>query len=170
MNSLCYYPKKRLTNCINTKQMKHLIIALLFLPMISFAQETEEQIKKTITHEWLTYSKAFELKDYNKIAEFFHYPVILSGKSYSSKKTVMETYKERREKKVQPGYKYSLSDEIKFIKISNELVIAEFYYSRYNAKYEKLFSGSSIGTYKKLDGKWKMSEYESGGDKVFFRK
>ena len=150
--------------------MKHLIIALLFLPMISFAQETEEQIKKTITHEWLTYSKAFELKDYNKIAEFFHYPVILSGKSYSSKKTVMETYKERREKKVQPGYKYSLSDDIKFIKISNELVIAEFYYSRYNAKYEKLFSGSSIGTYKKLDGKWKMSEYQSGGDKVFFRK
>jgi len=150
--------------------MKHLIIALLFLPMISFAQETEEQIKKTITHEWLTYSKAFELKDYNKIAEFFHYPVILSGKSYSSKKTVMETYKERREKKVQPGYKYSLSDEINFIKISNELVIAEFYYSRYNAKYEKLFSGSSIGTYKKLDGKWKMSEYQSGGDKVFFRK
>ena len=150
--------------------MKHLIIALLFLPMISFAQETEEQIKKTITHEWLTYSKAFELKDYNKIAELFHYPVILSGKSYSSKKTVMETYKERREKKVQPGYKYSLSDEIKFIKISNELVIAEFYYSRYNAKYEKLFSGSSIGTYKKLDGKWKMSEYQSGGDKVFFRK
>jgi len=144
--------------------MKHLIIALLFLPMISFAQETEEQIKKTITHEWLTYSKAFELKDYNKIAEFFHYPVILSGKSYSSKKTVMETYKERREKKVQPGYKYSLSDEINFIKISNELVIAEFYYSRYNAKYEKLFSGSSIGTYKKLDGKWKMSEYQSVGE------
>ena len=140
--------------------MKHLIIALLFLPMISFAQETEEQIKKTITHEWLTYSKAFELKDYNKIAEFFHYPVILSGKSYSNKKTVMEEYKERREK-VQPGYKYSLTDEIKFIKVSNELVIAELYYSRYNAKYEKLFSGVSIGTYKKLDGKWKMSEYQS---------
>ena len=60
-----------------------------------------------------------------------------------------------------PGYKYSLSDEIKFIKLSNELVIAEFYYSRYNAKYEKLFSGVSIGTYKKLDGKWKMSEYQS---------
>ena len=79
--------------------MKHLIIALLFLPMISFAQETEEQIKKTISYEWLTYSKAFELKDYNKIAEFFHYPVILSGKSYSNKKTVMETYKETREKK-----------------------------------------------------------------------
>ena len=71
----------------------------------------------------------------------------------------METYKENREKKVQPGYKYSLADEIKFIKISNELVIAEFYYSRYNSKYEKLFSGASIGTYKKLDGKWKMSEY-----------
>jgi hypothetical protein len=83
--------------------MKHLIIALLFLPMISFAQETEEQIKKTITHEWLTYSKAFELKDYNKIAEFFHYPVILSGKSYSNKKTVMETYKENREKKFSKG-------------------------------------------------------------------
>ena len=67
--------------------------------MISLAQETEEQIKKTISYEWLTYSKAFELKDYNKIAEFFRYPVILSGKSYSNKKTVMETYKETREKK-----------------------------------------------------------------------
>ena len=83
--------------------MKHLIIALLFIPMISFAQETEEQIKKIITHEWLTYAKAFELKDYNKIAEFFHYPVILSGKSYSNKTTVMETYKENREKKFSKG-------------------------------------------------------------------
>jgi len=149
--------------------MKNLLLCfiLLGLARTSFAQETEEQIKKTITHEWLTYSKAFELKDYNNIAEFFHYPVLLSGKSYSNKKTVMEEYKERREK-VQPGYKYSLSDEIKFIKLSNELVIAEFYYSRYNAKYEKLFSGSMIGTYKMLDGKWKMSEY--GGDKFFFRK
>ena len=73
----------------------------------------------------------------------------------------METYKVNREKKIQPGYKYSLSDEIKFIKVSNELVIAEFYYSRYNEKYEKLFSGSMIGTYKKLDGKWKMSEYQT---------
>ncbi len=72
---------------------------------------------------------------------------------------MIEKYKEYREKKVQPGYKYSLTDEIKFIKISNELVIVEFYYSRYNAKYEKLFSCSSTGTYKKLDGKWKMSEY-----------
>ena len=134
---------------------------MLGLASYSFAQETEEQIKKTITHERLTYVKAFELKDYNKIAEFFHYPVLLSGKSYSNKKTVMKTYKESREKKVQPGYKYSLSDEIKFIKLSNELVIAEFYYSRYNAKYEKLFSGVSIGTYKKLDGKWKMSEYQT---------
>ena len=152
--------------------MKNLLLCfiLLVLAKTSFGQETEEQIKKTISHEWLTYSKAFELKDYNKIAEFFHYPVILSGKSYSNKKTVMETYKENREKKIQQGYKYSLTDEIKFIKISNELVVAEFYYSRYNAKYEKLFSGSSIGTYKKLDGKWKMSEYQSGGDKVFFRK
>ena len=163
MNSLKYYPKKRLTNCINIKQMKNLLLCfiLLGLARTSFAQETEEQIKKTITHEWLTYSKAFELKDYNKITEFFHYPVILSGKSYSNKKTLMELYKETREKKIQPGYKYSLSDEIKFIKVSNELVIAEFYYSRYNAKYEKLFSGVSTGTYKKLDGKWKMSEYQA---------
>ena len=142
--------------------MKNLLLCfiLLGLARTSFAQETEEQIKKTITHEWLTYSKAFELKDYNKIAEFFHYPVLLSGKSYSNKKMVMVTYKESREKKVQPGYKYSLSDEIKFIKVSNELVIAEFYYSRYNEKYEKLFSGSSLVTYKKLDCKWKMSEYQ----------
>ena len=105
MNSLCYYPKKMHTNCINIKQMKNLLLCfiLLGLARTSFAQETEEQIKKTITHEWLTYSKAFELKDYNKIAEFFHYPVLLSGKSYSNKKTVMETYKENREKKFSKG-------------------------------------------------------------------
>ena len=105
--------------------MKNLLLCfiLLGLAITSFAQETEEQIKKTITHERLTYVKAFELKDYNKIAEFFHYPVLLSGKSYSNKKTVMKTYKESREKKVQPGYKYSLSDDIKFIKLSNELAL-----------------------------------------------
>ena len=85
--------------------MKNLLLCfiLLGLARTSFAQETEEQIKKTITHEWLTYAKAFELKDYNKIAEFFHYPVLLSGKSYSNKKTVMETYKENREKKFSKG-------------------------------------------------------------------
>ena len=86
-------------------KIKNLLLCfiLLGLARTSFAQETEEQIKKTITHEWLTYAKAFELKDYNKIAEFFHYPVILSGKSYSNKKTVMETYKENREKKFSKG-------------------------------------------------------------------
>jgi hypothetical protein len=52
-------------------KMKNLLLCfiLLGLARTSFAQETEEQIKKTITYEWLTYSKAFELKDYNKIFE-----------------------------------------------------------------------------------------------------
>ena len=141
--------------------MEKLIICFIFIGLAtnSFAQQTEEQVKKLISHEWLTYSKAFELKDYNKISEFFHYPVLLDGKSISNKMTLMKKYKESREKKIQPGYKYSLSDDIKFIKFSNELVIAEFYYSRYNSKYEKLFSGASLGTYKNIDGKWKISEY-----------
>ena len=143
-------------------KMKNLLLCFIFLGLAgnSFAQETEEQIKKLIAHEWLTYSKAFELKDYNKISEFFNYPVLLSGKLNLNKKMLMETYKESRGKRIQPGYKYSLSDDIKFIKVSNELVIAEFYYSRYNSKYEKLFSGASLGTYKKIDGKWKISEYQ----------
>jgi hypothetical protein len=68
-------------------KMKNILLCfiLLGLARTSFAQEAEEQIKKTITHEWFTYSKAFELKDYNKIAELFHCPVLLSGKSYSKK-------------------------------------------------------------------------------------
>ena len=117
--------------------------------------------KKLISHEWLTYSKAFELKDYNKISEFFNYPVLLDGKSHSNKIALMKKYKQSREKRIQPGYKYSLSNDIKFIKVSNEIVIAEFYYSRYNSKYEKLFSGASLGTYKKIDSKWKIIEYTS---------
>ena len=142
--------------------MKNLLLCFIFLGLArnSFAQETEEQIKKLISHEWLTYSKAFELKDYNKISEFFNYPVLFDGKSYSNKITLMKQYKQSRERKIQPGYKYSLSNDIKFIKVSNELVIAEFYYSRYNSKYEKLFSGSSLFTYINLDGKWKISEYK----------
>ena len=142
--------------------MKNLLLCFIFLGLAgnSFAQETEEQIKKLIAHEWLTYSKAFELKDYNKISEFFNYPVLLDGKSHSNKIALMKQYKQSREKRIQPGYKYSLSDDIKFIKVSNELVIAEFYYSRYNSKYEKLFSGASLFTYINLDGKWKISEYK----------
>ena len=143
--------------------MKNLLLCFIFLGLArtSFAQETEEQIKKLIAHEWLTYSKAFELKDYNKISEFFNYPVLLDGKSHSNKIALMKQYKQSREKRIQPGYKYSLSNDIKFIKVSNEIVIAEFYYSRYNSKYEKLFSGASLGTYKKIDSKWKIIEYTS---------
>ena len=55
--------------------MKKLIICFIFIGLAtnSFAQQTEEQVKKLISHEWLTYSKAFELKDYNKISEFFRF-------------------------------------------------------------------------------------------------
>jgi hypothetical protein len=142
--------------------MKNLLLFFIFLGLAnsSFAQETEEQIKKLISHEWLTLSKAFELKDYNKISEFFNYPALFNGKSHSNKITLMKQYKEGREKRIQPGYKYSLCDDIKFIKVSNELVIAEFHYSRYNSKYEKLYSGAQLGTYKNIDGKWKISEYQ----------
>ena len=62
------------------------------------------------------------------------------------------------------------NNSIKIISMNSneiEFILDQQYHK---AKYEKLFSGSSIGTYKKLDGKWKMSEYQSGGDKVFFRK
>ena len=132
---------------------------LLGLSSCSFAQETDEQIKAIITQDYLTYARAFEFKDYNKIAEHFHYPVLLGGKSILDKEMLIESYKNNREKQIQPGYKYSIVDEIKFIKISKDLVIAEFYYSRYNSNYEKIFSVARSGTYKKIDGKWKISEY-----------
>ena len=55
MNSLRYYPKKRLTNCIKFKQMKYLIIALLFLPMISFGQNPKiKDFKITILSTMLS--------------------------------------------------------------------------------------------------------------------
>jgi hypothetical protein len=132
---------------------------LLGLVSYSFAQESDEQIKAIITQDYLTYARAFEFKDYNKIAEYFHYPVLLSGKSILDKEMLIGSYKNNREKQIQPGYKYSIIDEIRFIKISIDLVIAEFYYSRYNSNYEKIFSGERLGTYKKIDGKWKISEY-----------
>ena len=132
---------------------------LLGLASYSFAQETDEKIKAIITQDYLTYARAFEFKDYNKIAEYFHYPVLLAGKSILDKEMLIESYKNNREKQIQPGYKYSIVDEIKFIEISKDLVIAEFYYSRYNSKYEKIFSGARLGTYKKIDGNWKISEY-----------
>ena len=139
---------------------KHILLVLLItISGNLLAQETEEQIKKIITQDCITYSRAFEFKDYNKITEYFHYPVLYMGEYYADKNKLIEAYVEVREKQIQPGYKYSMVDEIKFIKISNDLVSAEFYYSRFNANYEKIFSGSSLGTYKKLDGEWKMSEY-----------
>jgi len=52
---LRYYPKKRLTNCIKFKQMKYLIIALLFLPMISFGQNPKiKDFKITILSTMLS--------------------------------------------------------------------------------------------------------------------
>ena len=141
--------------------MKNILLCfmLLGLASYSFGQETDEQIKAIITQSNLTYVRAFEFKDYNKIAECFHYPVLLRGKSILDKEMLIESYKDDREKQIQPGYKYSIVDEIKFIKISKDLVIAEFYYSRYNSNYEKIFSVTRSGTYKKIDGKWKISEY-----------
>ncbi len=61
--------------------MKNLLpcVLLLWLASTSFAQETEEQIKKFIIQDLTTYSKAVEYNDYNKVVEHFHYPHNNSG-------------------------------------------------------------------------------------------
>ena len=69
----------------------------------------------------------------------------------------MKAYKLVR-KNVQDGYKYSLIDDWKLINITNEFVILDAYYSRYNSDYKQILSGRGLYFYRKVNGNWLLKE------------
>ena len=108
----------------------------------------------------MDYSKGFEYMDYERIASHFTYPAIFNNSTpiiVKDKKMMMEAYKSVREN-VQGGYKYSLMDDWKLINITNEFVILDAYYSRYNSDYKQILSGRGLYAYMKVNGNWLLKE------------
>ena len=70
---------------------------------------------------------------------------------------MIELYKSDREN-LQDDYKYSLLEDWKLLNISDNLIILDAYYSRYNDKYELIISGRGLYTYKNINGLWLLSE------------
>ena len=70
---------------------------------------------------------------------------------------MIDAYKFVREN-VQENYKYSLLDEWELINITNEFVILDAHYSRYNTDYKPIFSGRGLYFYTKINGNWLLKE------------
>ena len=141
--------------------MKKSIILFFYLLFSSqvFAQENNG-LENKIVKQWMEYSKAFEYKDYERISNHFTYPAIFNNANpivVKDKKTMVRNYKTVREN-LQKGYKYSLLEDWKLLKISESHIIFDAYYSRFNSKYEPILSGRGLYTYKKINDNWLMSE------------
>ena len=135
---------------------------ILFLVLISsqvFSQDIKS-LENRIVKQWMEYSKAFEYKDYERISNHFTYPAIFNNAIpviVNDKKMMARAYKSVREN-LQKGYKYSLLEDWKLLKISESHIIFDAYYSRFNSKYEPILSGRGLYTYKKINDNWLMSE------------
>ena len=141
--------------------MKKSIILFFYLLFSSqvFAQENNG-LENKIVKQWMEYSKAFEYKDYERISNHFTYPAIFNNAIpviVNDKKMMARAYKSVREN-LQKGYKYSLLEDWKLLKISESHIIFDAYYSRFNSKYEPILSGRGLYTYKKINDNWLMSE------------
>ena len=134
-------------------------LTLLFFNTLVFSQDNKA-LESLIVKKWMDYSKGFEYMDYEKIASHFTYPAIFNNSTpiiVKDKKMMMEAYKLVR-KNVQDGYKYSLIDDWKLIHITNEFVILDAYYSRYNSDYKQILSGRGLYFYMKVNGNWLLKE------------
>ena len=107
-------------------------------------------------------SQALNLKEYSdfeKIKTYFTYPVTLSlfgdPVIVNNEKDLMNWYKKIRND-VQEGYKYSMLEKSRVIWISKDICMVDATYSRFNASYERIFTGRGIYMYKKVDKTWKM--------------
>ena len=72
-----------------------------------------------------------------------------------------EKYKIIREENIQEDYKYSILNKYNFIQLSDDFVILDAHYSRYNSKYKKIFFGRGLYSYKRVNTKWKLFEVNS---------
>ena len=108
----------------------------------------------------MDYSKAFEYKDYNRIANHFTYPAVFNLATpivVNDKKMMVDRYKSAREN-IQKGYKYSLLEKWILLNITEDLIILDAHYSRFNTEYESIHTGRGLYTYKNIKGNWLMTE------------
>jgi hypothetical protein len=120
----------------------------------------DENLEKKIVSLWKNYSKAFEYKDYDKIASYFSYPSIFGISNNPTilynKKELIDRYVNTREKNIQEGYRYSLLEDYELIELSPNTSILKATYSRYNINYNKVYTGKGVYFYKRVNGDWKL--------------
>tara|TARA_Y100000022_G_C13249139_1_gene376324 strand:+ start:154 stop:606 length:453 start_codon:yes stop_codon:yes gene_type:complete len=135
------------------------ILITVFFSGLIFSQENKA-LESQIVKQWMDYSKGFEYKDYERIASHFAYPAIFNNSIPTivrDKNMMIKAYKSVREN-VQKDYKYSLIDKWKLINITNDFLILDAHYSRYNADYKQILSGRGLYFYRKLNDKWFLKE------------
>ncbi len=122
----------------------------------------KSQLENTIVNQWIKYSKAFEYKDYETLANYFSFPVVFDALKKPEKiidrNQLIKKYKVIREDKIQEDYKYSILNKYNFIQLSDDFIILDAHYSRYNSKYKKIFFGRGLYSYKRVNTKWKLFE------------
>lgn len=116
-----------------------------------------------IVDKWNLYIKAFEYADYDTIVECFNLPATFSFYNKPSiflntKEDLINIYKTVREQTIQPGYKYSLTDDINVVWQSPTTCYADVVFSRYNNKYEKLVTTRGWYYFRKENECWKLYE------------
>ena len=125
----------------------------------------KSQLENTIVNQWIKYSKAFEYKDYEMLSNYFSFPVVFDAlnepEKIINKMQLIEKYKIIREVNIQEDYKYSILNKYNFIQLSDDFVILDAHYSRYNSKYKKIFFGRGLYSYKRVNTKWKLFEINS---------
>ena len=122
----------------------------------------KSQLENTIVNQWIKYSKAFEYKDYEILASYFSFPVVFDAlkkpEKIIDKNQLIDKYKIIREDNIQDDYKYSILNKYNFIQLSDNFIILDVHYSRYNSKYKKIFFGRGLYSYKRVNTKWKLFE------------
>ena len=146
-------------NFLKTNIMKKLLLIAFFISAHINALENN-LLETKIVKQWMDYSKAFEYKDYNRIANHFTYPAVFNLATpivVNDKKMMVDRYKSAREN-IQKGYKYSLLEKWILLNITEDLIILDAHYSRFNTKYESIHTGRGLYTYKNIKGNWLMTE------------
>ena len=139
------------------------------LPLVSglhAGNQSGEEAGKTpnheaaVLHEWMQYSKAFEYADYPQIVNHFTYPTTMIGSSGQSvimedRDTLIKRVREIREN-IQEGYKYSLLETHKFHQYSDKVCMVDATYGRFNASYQRIYTGRSLYFFRKTSDGWRM--------------
>lgn len=122
--------------------------------------QIDKNLENRIISLWKDYSKAFEYKDYEKIASFFSYPTTFGISStlnvVNDKSELINMYRTIREHSVQEGYKYSLLEDYEFMKFSDNICLVKATVGRYNSDYTKIYTIKGLYFFKKIETTWKM--------------